>query len=125
MPLSPLYFSGAYPIFAFPRVLIDIAPVLELKTHFIDQNLVLGAATTLTDTIDLFYKLSKTNEEFSYLAKLAEHLELVAHIPVRNVCIFFLVLLLIIIVSIISMFDAGRNYSWKSNDETQGTSVFF
>ncbi|KAI8427486.1 hypothetical protein MSG28_002019 [Choristoneura fumiferana] len=76
---------GAYPIFAFPRVLIDIAPVLELKTHFIDQNLVLGAATTLTDTIDLFYKLSKTNEEFRYLAKLAEHLELVAHIPVRNI----------------------------------------
>ncbi|XP_047987082.1 indole-3-acetaldehyde oxidase-like [Leguminivora glycinivorella] len=77
--------KGAYPIFAYPRVLIDISRVLELKTHVVDQNLVLGAATTLNDTISIFYEVSRQREEFSYLALLADHITLVAHIPVRNI----------------------------------------
>ncbi|XP_061707826.1 uncharacterized protein LOC133518213 [Cydia pomonella] len=77
--------KGAYPIFSYPRVLIDISRVLELKTHVVDQNLVLGAATTLNDTISIFYEISHQREEFSYLALLADHITLVAHIPVRNI----------------------------------------
>lgn len=73
------------PIFAFPRVLIDISPIQELKGYFIDQNLVIGAGTTLTDLMDIFKNISKQMPEFSYLLKLYEHLDLVAHIPVRNV----------------------------------------
>ncbi|XP_063618136.1 xanthine dehydrogenase/oxidase-like [Cydia splendana] len=77
--------KGAYPIFAYPRVLIDISRVLELKTHVVDQNLVLGASTTLNDTISIFYEISHQREEFSYLTLLADHITLVAHIPVRNI----------------------------------------
>ncbi|XP_049875547.1 uncharacterized protein LOC126373432 [Pectinophora gossypiella] len=76
---------GAVPIFSFPRVLIDVKPVEELTEHFIDQNLVVGAGMTLTDLMELFKKVSKEHEEFAYLEKLYEHLDLVAHIPVRNV----------------------------------------
>ncbi|CAK1590833.1 unnamed protein product [Parnassius mnemosyne] len=76
---------GAVPIFAFPKVLIDIKPVQELKNYYIDQNLVIGAGMALNDLIDLFEQVSKKHEEFSYLQKLSEHLNLVAHIPVRNI----------------------------------------
>ncbi|XP_063373978.1 uncharacterized protein LOC134661729 [Cydia amplana] len=76
---------GAYPIKFFPKVLVDISAVAELRTHFLDVNLVLGANTTLTDTLNLFDVLSKTNEDFWYLKVLKKHLEVVAHIPVRNI----------------------------------------
>ncbi|XP_072949512.1 xanthine dehydrogenase/oxidase-like [Epargyreus clarus] len=76
---------GASPIFAFPRVLIDIQPVDHLKMHYIDQNLVLGAGIVLSDVMRIFQTLAHDKEEFSYLQKLYEHLDLVAHIPVRNI----------------------------------------
>ncbi|XP_037970324.2 xanthine dehydrogenase 1 [Plutella xylostella] len=77
--------KGAYHIFEYPRVLIDIGPVLELKKYYIDQNLVIGAGTTLTALMEIFLDISREHEEFAYLIKLYEHLNLVAHIPVRNV----------------------------------------
>ncbi|KAJ8719387.1 hypothetical protein PYW08_011562 [Mythimna loreyi] len=77
--------KGAVPILANPRVLIDIKPIKDLKGHFIDQNLVVGAGITLTDLMKLFKTVSKAHEEFQYLYKLYEHLDLVAHIPVRNI----------------------------------------
>ncbi|XP_063828787.1 uncharacterized protein LOC135078132 [Ostrinia nubilalis] len=76
---------GAVPIFAFPRVLIDISPIQEIKGYYIDQNLVVGAGTTLSDLMEIFDHISKTNMDFAYLQKLYEHLDLVAHIPVRNI----------------------------------------
>ncbi|XP_053608971.1 probable aldehyde oxidase gad-3 [Plodia interpunctella] len=76
---------GAVPIFSFPRVLIDISPIQEIKGYYVDQNLCIGAGTTLTDLMELFGKISKENEDFAYLEKLCEHLDLVAHIPVRNI----------------------------------------
>ncbi|XP_013192259.1 probable aldehyde oxidase gad-3 isoform X2 [Amyelois transitella] len=76
---------GAVPILSFPRVLIDISPIEEIKGHYIDQNLIVGAGTTLTDLMELFDTISKENSDFTYLEKLYEHLDLVAHIPVRNI----------------------------------------
>ncbi|GBP49386.1 Xanthine dehydrogenase [Eumeta japonica] len=76
--------KGAYPIFAYPRVLIDISGVKELKVHFIDQNLVVGSGTTLTDLLALLDDVSRQHSEFAYLQNLYEHINLVAHIPVRN-----------------------------------------
>ncbi|XP_026741820.1 indole-3-acetaldehyde oxidase-like [Trichoplusia ni] len=76
---------GAVPILVFPRVLIDIKPIKDLKGHYLDQNLVVGAGTTLTDLMQLFKEVSTQREEFHYLMKLYEHLDLVAHIPVRNI----------------------------------------
>ncbi|KAI5646263.1 molybdopterin-binding domain of aldehyde dehydrogenase domain-containing protein [Phthorimaea operculella] len=76
---------GVIPVLMFPRVLIDISPIKELKGHYIDQNLVVGAGTTLTNLMEIFYTVSKERPEFWYLEKLYEHLNLVAHIPVRNI----------------------------------------
>lgn len=82
---TTIFTTGAAPILMFPRVLIDIRPIKQLKEYFIDQNLMIGAGTTLSDLMDLFKKISKKHEDFSYLQKLYEHLDLVANIPVRNV----------------------------------------
>ncbi|CAK1549448.1 unnamed protein product [Leptosia nina] len=76
---------GAVYIFEFPRVLIDISAVEELGNYYIDQNLVIGAGTNLTEVMEIFKTISQKYEDFSYLQKLYEHLDLVAHIPVRNV----------------------------------------
>ncbi|KAM3958764.1 uncharacterized protein ACR2FA_007169 [Aphomia sociella] len=76
---------GATPIFSFPRVLIDISPVQELRGHYIDENLVVGAGTTLSELMDLLKTVSKQQDDFAYLQKLYEHIDLVAHIPVRNI----------------------------------------
>lgn len=76
--------SGAYPINEYPQTLIDISDVTELKRVVIDQNLVIGAGTTLTEALDIFQRMA-TQDYFEYLLKFHQHLKLVAHIPVRNV----------------------------------------
>ncbi|XP_045512188.1 xanthine dehydrogenase/oxidase-like [Pieris brassicae] len=82
--------DGIIPIFEFPQVLIDISAIEELKTHYIDQNLVIGAGTTITDFMGICKKMAETDEDFSYTHKFYEHLDKVAHIPVRNVRFIYL-----------------------------------
>jgi hypothetical protein len=77
--------AGAVPIFSFPKILIDISAVQEIKGYYFDQNLVIGAGTSLTNLMEIFSTVAKERTEFAYLQKLYEHLDLVAHIPVRNV----------------------------------------
>ncbi|KAF2900404.1 hypothetical protein ILUMI_05782, partial [Ignelater luminosus] len=68
-----------------PDVYIDITSVEGLLNHTIsDNNLILGANMTLTNAMNLFYKLSKEQKNFSYLSKLADHIDLIANVPVRN-----------------------------------------
>ncbi|XP_049875013.1 xanthine dehydrogenase-like [Pectinophora gossypiella] len=76
--------KGAYPIEEYPRILIDISKVSSIKGFIVDQNLVIGAGTTLTDTMEIFQHVS-SQEYFRYLQKFHDHLNLVAHIPVRNI----------------------------------------
>ncbi|CAH2041771.1 unnamed protein product, partial [Iphiclides podalirius] len=76
--------KGAYPIFQYPRILIDISAVSELKSVVLDQNLVIGAGSTISEVMEIFQTESKL-EYFEYLEQLYQHLTLVAHIPVRNV----------------------------------------
>ncbi|XP_041981245.1 xanthine dehydrogenase/oxidase-like [Aricia agestis] len=76
--------KGVVNILEYPRLLIDISNVWELQGHYIDQNLVIGAGTTLTKVMQIFQDVSE-DEYFAYLRVLSEHLELVAHIPVRNI----------------------------------------
>ncbi|XP_037293387.1 xanthine dehydrogenase 1 [Manduca sexta] len=72
-----------YPIQQYPRVLIDVTGIDELKNCEIDQNLIIGAGTTLTNLLDVFEEISKEGD-FWYLHTLREHVQKVAHISVRN-----------------------------------------
>ncbi|CAG4933306.1 unnamed protein product [Parnassius apollo] len=75
--------KGAYPIEQYPRILIDISMVAELKKVLKDQNLVVGAGSTISEVMEVFKTFGK-QEYFEYLLTFYEHLTLVAHIPVRN-----------------------------------------
>ncbi|XP_049874983.1 uncharacterized protein LOC126373064 [Pectinophora gossypiella] len=77
--------QGVYHIKDYPKNVIDILNVAELKGHLVDVNLVLGAGMSLTEMMQVFLKLAAEKEHFSYLRKLHEHMDLVAHIPVRNI----------------------------------------
>ncbi|XP_063827281.1 uncharacterized protein LOC135076779 [Ostrinia nubilalis] len=77
--------KGVRPIISYPKVLIDISNIKQLQSHYLDVNLVLGANMTLTETMLLFKELAESNEDFWYLQVLYNHLDRVAHIPVRNI----------------------------------------
>ncbi|CAG4933298.1 unnamed protein product [Parnassius apollo] len=77
--------KGAYPIDEYPRVLIDITGISELKGFLIDQNLILRAGTTLSEALNIFKLLSIENYYFKYLEKFYDHISMVAHIAVRNI----------------------------------------
>lgn len=70
--------------------MIDIFNVSELKGYTLDVNLILGAGMSLSDMMTLFQALSEEKEEFSYLEEFYNHLDLVAHIPVKNVSFQYL-----------------------------------
>ncbi|CAG9135468.1 unnamed protein product [Plutella xylostella] len=76
---------GAFHILEYPRVLVDIAAVTELRRVVLDQNLVLGGGASLTRALAALRRLAAQRPEFAYLQKLYDHILLVAHIPVRNV----------------------------------------
>ncbi|XP_075210160.1 xanthine dehydrogenase-like [Lycorma delicatula] len=65
---------------------IDVTGVPELHSRdVIDNSLKLGANVSLTDAMKFFYEVAKTkNTYFGYAKVLADHIDLVAHIPVRN-----------------------------------------
>ncbi|XP_053608547.1 uncharacterized protein LOC128674181 isoform X2 [Plodia interpunctella] len=75
--------KGAYPIDEYPRVLIDVSNVAELKGYIVDQNLIIGAGNTLSELLDIF-QIKSQEESFTYLQQFYDHLQLVAHIAVRN-----------------------------------------
>ncbi|XP_067011294.2 xanthine dehydrogenase/oxidase [Anabrus simplex] len=68
-----------------PNVFVDIAGVEELKTYSTTPNLVLGAQMSLTEVMELFYSLSAERPEYKYTKVLADHIDLIANVPVRNV----------------------------------------
>ncbi|CAG9123156.1 unnamed protein product [Plutella xylostella] len=77
--------QGVYHVTDYPQRVIDISNVQEIKGHSIDVNLILGGGMALSDMMELFKKLSEENEDFSYLKQFYDHMDLVAHIPVRNI----------------------------------------
>ncbi|KAK9891892.1 hypothetical protein WA026_017378 [Henosepilachna vigintioctopunctata] len=75
-------------VYEFPpsEMYIDIIEVDELMSYGITNNtLTIGANMSLTKTMELFYQIARTNSKFAYLKTMADHLDLVANIPVRNV----------------------------------------
>ncbi|KAF9416490.1 hypothetical protein HW555_006157 [Spodoptera exigua] len=75
--------ARVYPIDEYPRVIVDISGVQELKGYTLDQNLIVNAGTTLTEFLQILKTVAK-EEYFGYLQKIYDHIEKVAHIPVRN-----------------------------------------
>ncbi|KAK4872289.1 hypothetical protein RN001_016413 [Aquatica leii] len=78
--------KGVYHTSKVVKLYIDITSAKELLEHTLDEShLTLGANITLTNTIKLFKKISKKHLNFSYLKKLADHIDLIASTPVRNI----------------------------------------
>ncbi|XP_050344182.1 uncharacterized protein LOC126769434 [Nymphalis io] len=76
--------QGVIPVTEYPPNIIDIFNVSELKEHTVDVNLIIGAGMPISEAMEIFLKMSE-NEDFSYLKELYNHLDLVSHIPVRNI----------------------------------------
>lgn len=61
---------------------------MELVTDKLDgDKLELGATMALTEVMALFYKIGNSNKSFSYLTRMADHIDLIATVPVRNASI--------------------------------------
>jgi xanthine dehydrogenase/oxidase len=78
--------QGVYKSYQDPvDIYIDVTDIPELKVHEVDnQSCVLGANTTLTDTIEFFNQVAQTRFNYHYLKQMADHINLVANVPVRN-----------------------------------------
>nr|XP_018909623.1 PREDICTED: xanthine dehydrogenase-like [Bemisia tabaci] len=65
---------------------IDINSVAELSDWILQDNaLILGSNITLTKTMNIFERISQKYPRFSYLKVFADHIDLVANVPIRNV----------------------------------------
>lgn len=68
------------------------------------DQLVMGANVTLNSAIEIFRKVSTEDQKnFGYLSELADHLELVANTPVRNVSIILMAIIMITVMIIIKV----------------------
>ncbi|KAJ3639855.1 hypothetical protein Zmor_003190 [Zophobas morio] len=78
--------QGVYPSYKEKVLLyIDITAVPELQARSAQNDVcVLGANNTLTNTIEFFYEVAKKFTGFAYLEAVADHISLVANVPVRN-----------------------------------------
>ncbi|XP_039757164.1 indole-3-acetaldehyde oxidase-like isoform X3 [Pararge aegeria] len=76
--------KGVFPITSEPRVFIDITSISTLKDSLLDENLVLGAGLSIHEVMAIFQREMK-NDNFRYLEHFYRHLELVAHVPVKNI----------------------------------------
>lgn len=64
---------------------IDITGVETLRSHAIGSELILGANVSLTETMEILTKAS-IKPGFEYCKHLVNHIDLIANVPVRNVC---------------------------------------
>ena len=64
---------------------IDVGDVAELKSLTTEPDLVLGGNMSLTEAMDTFNRISKENARYKYAKALADHIDLIANVPVRNV----------------------------------------
>ncbi|XP_018569701.1 xanthine dehydrogenase/oxidase-like [Anoplophora glabripennis] len=77
---------GVYRQRVSPDIYIDVTSVEELRNYSLNNNtLVLGGNYILENAKKLFAKISKENKNFAYLSDMAEHIDLTANVPVRNI----------------------------------------
>jgi len=77
--------AGVYRVTEDTKVYIDVGDVAELKSLTTEPNLVLGGNMSLTEAMDTFNRISKENARYKYTKALADHIDLIANVPVRNV----------------------------------------
>ncbi|XP_066907154.1 uncharacterized protein [Halyomorpha halys] len=79
--------QGVYPNEKPPDVYIDIGDVRALRTvSSNNERIEIGANITLNDMMSLFNRISADNSLFyGYTKALAQHIDLVANVPVRNI----------------------------------------
>lgn len=65
-------------------VLIDVTSVPELHMQSVSNEITLGGNVSLTQTIDIMNSVA-TKQGFEYCRYIADHIDLVANLPVRNV----------------------------------------
>lgn len=70
-----------------PEVYIDLNGIPELHAMEITSDgLKIGANVNLTEAMEFFYKMAQEKpNQFAYCNTLADHIDLIASIPVRNV----------------------------------------
>ena len=86
--MKSFFSTGVYRIKDPLDIYIDVNSVKELHDYRIDPlgKLVLGANMTLTNAMSVFKKIAAQRpKEFAHLKALADHINLVANVPVRNV----------------------------------------
>ncbi|KAF7271078.1 hypothetical protein GWI33_016038 [Rhynchophorus ferrugineus] len=77
---------GVYREHGLLDVYIDITSVPELTTFKVNQDSVsFGGNCTLTYVMEAFKALAAKNSQYGYFEKMADHIDLVAHVPVRNI----------------------------------------
>lgn len=78
--------KGIYKYTNTPSIYVDITNVKELLSYNIKSSCFeIGAGTALKDAIDIFNKMGNEHKKFQYLTKIADHISLIANVPVRNV----------------------------------------
>lgn len=87
--------KGVYRIKIPPKVYIDVNEVNELKEQSIDKNITLGANVSLTDTMKYLMEVAGM-DGFEYVLEMVKHIDLVANVPVRNVCVLRNIIILYI-----------------------------
>ncbi|XP_039446739.1 uncharacterized protein LOC120426101 [Culex pipiens pallens] len=66
------------------QVFIDVNSVYDLHTFALDEKLTIGANVSLAEFITILKTTANRNSNFSYCEELADHIGMVANIPVRN-----------------------------------------
>nr|CAD7570666.1 unnamed protein product [Timema californicum] len=75
--------TGVYRRKVEPKIYIDITGIKELRAISTEPTLVLGGSVSLTEAMELFYDLSEKTQ-YAYTKVLADHIDLIANVPVRN-----------------------------------------
>ncbi|GFG40150.1 hypothetical protein Cfor_02488, partial [Coptotermes formosanus] len=76
--------QGVYRVTEEIKVYIDVGDVAELKSLTTEPSLILGGNMSLTEAMDTFYRISEENASYKYTKALADHIDLIANVPVRN-----------------------------------------
>ncbi|GAB0087487.1 hypothetical protein DMENIID0001_017960 [Sergentomyia squamirostris] len=67
------------------KIFIDVTFVEALRNYSVEHFIELGGNVTLTETMFILRRTATTHPQFAYSKELVKHLDMVAHIAVRNV----------------------------------------